>query len=420
MSTMTAAVKVNDANWWKRLQVWQKVLIGLVLGAATGFLLGEDAAVLHPIGKAFIAAIKMLVVPLIFISLVCGVTAIKDVTRMGRIGIKTFVTYIVTTAIAIPIGLALAVWLEPGVGMDLGNATAIDVKSAPSIVDTLLGIIPTNPFASFASGDVLQIILFAIFLGIAINLVGEKADPVRKVFDAFADVMYKLTDLVIAFAPYGVFALIATTTGQYGLEVLLPLGKVIAGVYLGCTIHALVTLGGGLALLTGLNPIRFFRGIFEAQLVAFSTTTAAGTLPVTMSCARDNLGVSKDVASFVLPVGTTINLDGTALYQALTAVFIAQAYGIDLGMAEYGMILLTAILASIGTASVPGGGLIVLSLVLSSVGLPLEGIALVAGIDRILDMARTTINVTGDAAVSVLIAHSEGELDKDIYYKKAG
>ena len=179
------------------------------------------------------------------------------------------------------------------------------------------------------------------------------------------------------------------------------------------------TLGGGLVLLTRLKPIRFFKGIFEAQLVAFSTTTAAGTLPVTMACARDNLGVSKDVSSFVLPVGTTINLDGTALYQALTAVFIAQAYGIDLGMAEYGMILLTAILASIGTASVPGGGLIVLSLVLSSVGLPLEGIALVAGIDRILDMARTTINVTGDAAVSVLIANSEGELDKDIYYKKA-
>ncbi|MCT7654660.1 dicarboxylate/amino acid:cation symporter [Oceanimonas sp. NS1] len=184
---------------------------------------------LHPVGKAFIAAIKMLVVPLIFVSLVCGVTAIRDVTRMGRIGIKTFATYIVTTAIAIPIGLILAVWLKPGVGMDLGGAAGMETKAAPSIVDTLLGIIPSNPFAAFATGNVLQIILFAIFLGIAINLAGEKADPVRKVFDAFADVMYKLTDLVIAFAPYGVFALIATTTGQYGLDVLLPLGKVILG-----------------------------------------------------------------------------------------------------------------------------------------------------------------------------------------------
>ncbi|OXY81619.1 dicarboxylate/amino acid:cation symporter [Oceanimonas doudoroffii] len=419
MNTATAQPHARHVGKWKRLQIWQKVLIGLLLGAATGFVLGEHAAVLHPVGKAFIAAIKMLVVPLIFVSLVCGVTAIRDVTRMGRIGIKTFATYIVTTAIAIPIGLILAVWLKPGVGMDLGGAAGMEAKAAPSIVDTLLGIIPSNPFAAFATGNVLQIILFAIFLGIAINLAGEKADPVRKVFDAFADVMYKLTDLVIAFAPYGVFALIATTTGQYGLDVLLPLGKVILGVYLGCLLHALVTLGGGLALLARLNPVPFFKGIFEAQLVAFSTTTAAGTLPVTMACARENLGVSKDVSSFVLPVGTTINLDGTALYQALTAVFIAQAYGIDLGMAEYGMILLTAILASIGTASVPGGGLIVLSLVLTSVGLPLEGIALVAGIDRILDMARTTINVTGDAAVSVLIAHSEGELDRDIYYRKA-
>ncbi|WP_107850498.1 dicarboxylate/amino acid:cation symporter [Oceanimonas marisflavi] len=419
MNTSVAQAPSSRTNVWQRLQIWQKVLIGLILGAATGFMLGESAAILLPIGKAFISAIKMLVVPLIFISLVCGVTAIKDVTRMGRIGVKTFATYIVTTAIAIPIGLIMAIWLKPGEGMDLGSATSMDIKEAPSIVDTLLGIIPTNPFASFADGNVLQIILFAIFLGIAINLVGEKADPVRKVFDAFADVMYKLTDLVIAFAPFGVFALIATTTGQYGLDVLLPLLKVIAGVYLGCIIHALFTLGGGLALLTRLSPVQFFKGIFEAQLVAFSTTTAAGTLPVTMACARDNLGVSKDVSSFVLPVGTTINLDGTALYQALTAVFIAQAYGIDLGMAEYGMILLTAILASIGTASVPGGGLIVLSLVLSTVGLPLEGIALVAGIDRILDMARTTINVTGDAAVSVLIAHSEGELDKETYYRKA-
>lgn len=418
MNTSIAATS-GTFGFWKRLHIWQKVLIGLVLGCITGVIFGEDAAVLLPIGTAFISAIKMLVVPLIFVSLVCGVTAIKDVTRMGRIGVKTFVTYICTTAIAIPIGLALAIWLEPGAGIDLGAATTMVPKEAPTIIETLLGIIPTNPFAAFATGNVLQIILFAIFLGIAINLVGEKADPVRKVFDSFADVMYKLTDIVIAFAPYGVFALIATTAGKYGLDMLLPLGKVILGVYLGCIIHAVVTLGGGLALLTGLNPIPFFKGIFEAQLVAFSTTTAAGTLPVTMACVRHNLGVSKETASFVLPVGTTINLDGTALYQALTAVFIAQAYGIDLGMAEYGMILLTAILASIGTASVPGGGLIVLSLVLSSVGLPLEGIALVAGIDRILDMARTTVNVTGDAAVAVLIAHSEGELDKDIYYKEA-
>ena len=226
MNTSIAATS-GTFGFWKRLHIWQKVLIGLVLGCITGVIFGEDAAVLLPIGTAFISAIKMLVVPLIFVSLVCGVTAIKDVTRMGRIGVKTFVTYICTTAIAIPIGLALAIWLEPGAGIDLGAATTMVPKEAPTIIETLLGIIPTNPFAAFATGNVLQIILFAIFLGIAINLVGEKADPVRKVFDSFADVMYKLTDIVIAFAPYGVFALIATTAGKYGLDMLLPLGKVI-------------------------------------------------------------------------------------------------------------------------------------------------------------------------------------------------
>lgn len=418
---MNTSVQVNSGLWnyWRSLHIWQKVLIGLFLGCITGIVLGEKAIILDPIGKAFIASIKMLVVPLIFVSLVCGVTAIKDITRMGRIGIKTFSAYIITTAMAIPVGLLLAVLIEPGAGMTLGDSISIEPKAAPTMIDTLLGVIPTNPFEAFATGKVLQVILFSILLGIAINLVGEKAEPVKEIFNSFNEIIYKLTDIVISFAPYGVFALIATTAGKYGLEMLLPLGKVILGVYAGCILHAVLTLGGGIALLTRLNPIQFFKGIFEAQLVAFSTTTAAGTLPVTMACARHNLGVSKETASFVLPIGTTINLDGTALYQALTAVFIAQAYGIDLGMSEYFMILLTAVLASIGTAAVPGGGLIVLSLVLTSVGLPLEGIALVAGIDRILDMARTTVNVTGDAAIAVIIAHSEGELDKDIYYKEA-
>lgn len=405
----------SKTGFWSNLQIWQKVMIGMVFGGITGIIFGEKATILLPIGKAFIAAIKMLVVPLIFVSLVGGVTAIKDVTRMGRIGVKTFCLYILTTSIAIPIGLVMALWLKPGEGINLSSEAISTIKEAPSILDTLLGIIPTNPVGALASGDVLQIIVFAIFLGVAINLVGKKAEPVKEVFDSFAEVMYKLTDIVIAFAPLGVFALIANTAGKHGLEVLLPLGKVIIGVYAGCLLHALVTFGGGIALLTKLNPLRFFKGIFEAQLVAFSTTTAAGTLPVTMKCAVNKLGISKDTASFVLPVGTTINLDGTALYQALTAVFIAQAYGIDLGMSEYGMILLTAILASIGTASVPGGGLIVLSLVLTSAGLPIEGIALVAGIDRILDMARTTVNVTGDAAVALVIANSENDVDLNIY-----
>jgi Na+/H+-dicarboxylate symporter len=232
--------------------------------------------------------------------------------------------------------------------------------------------------------------------------------------------MYKMTHIVMAFAPYGVFALMAWVAGKYGLDVLLPLAKVIFGVYIGCIIHVLFTLtGGGIMLFSRLNPIRYWRGIIDAQAVAFTTTSSSGTLPVTMECARTNLGVSKPISSFVLPLGATINMDGTALYQGVAALFVAQAFGVDLDTGQYITIILTSTLASIGTAGVPGAGLIMLSLVLTSVGLPLEGLAVIAGIDRILDMARTTVNVTGDLMVSVLIAKSEGELDEEIYNKVA-
>jgi Na+/H+-dicarboxylate symporter len=229
-----------------------------------------------------------------------------------------------------------------------------------------------------------------------------------------------MTHIVMAFAPYGVFALMAWVAGKYGLDVLLPLAKVILGVYVGCIIHVLFTLtGGGIMLFSRLNPIRYWRGIIDAQAVAFTTTSSSGTLPVTMECARTNLGVSKPISSFVLPLGATINMDGTALYQGVAALFVAQAFGIDLDTGQYITIILTSTLASIGSAGVPGAGLIMLSLVLTSVGLPLEGLAVIAGIDRILDMARTTVNVTGDLMVSVLIAKSEGELDEEIYNEVA-
>ena len=241
-----------------------------------------------------------------------------------------------------------------------------------------------------------------------------------RVFEAFADIMYKMTHIVMALAPYGVFALMAWVAGKFGLDVLLPLAKIIVGVYVACILHVLLTLtGGGIILMARLNPVRYLRGIIDAQAVAFTTTSSSGTLPVTISCARENLGVSKPISSFVLPLGATINMDGTALYQGVTALFVAQAFGVDLGAGDYVTIILTSTLASIGTAGVPGAGLIMLSLVLTSVGLPLEGIAIVAGIDRILDMARTTVNVTGDLMVSVLIAKNEGELDQETYDKVA-
>jgi Na+/H+-dicarboxylate symporter len=400
---------------WKRMPLWQKIFIGLCLGLVAGLTLGDTALMLKPIGTLFINLIKMLIVPLVFVTLVTGITAMEDMKKMRRIGMKTFFLYLLTTAIAIGIGLAIGIILEPGVGVSLQSATTVTAKEAPSLVNTFLNIITKNPMASLANGNILQIIFFAIILGVSINLAGESGKPVAKFFSSFSDVMFKMTDIVISFAPFGVFGLMAWVSASYGMDVLYSLGKVILGVYLGCIIHILFTMGLTLSAVAKLNPIKFFKGILAAQSVAFTTTSSSGTLPMTTQNVVNNLGVSKPIASFVLPLGATINMDGTALYQGVCVVFVAQAFGIDLSFANYMTIILTSTLASIGTAGVPGAGLIMLSLVLTSVGLPMEGVAIIAGIDRILDMARTTVNVTGDAMVSVLIAKSEGELDESIY-----
>jgi len=401
--------------WWKHLALWKKIFIGLCLGLIVGLLFKDVALMLKPVGTLFINMIKMLIVPLVFATLVTGITSMEDLSKMRRIGIKTFSIYLITTAIAVAIGLAFGILFEPGSGVALSNTAAVAVKKAPPLIDTLLALVPTNPIDSLTKGDILQIIVFAIFLGISINLAGEKGRPVAAFFESFSETMFKMTEIVISFAPIGVFGLMAWVSASYGVDVLLSLAKVIACVYIASMIHMALTMGGGIALFAKLNPIRFFKGILSAQTVAFTTTSSSGTLPITTSNTIHNLGVSKPIASFVLPLGATINMDGTAIYQGICVMFVAQAFGVDLTFANYLTIILTATLASIGTAGVPGAGLIMLSLVLTSVNLPLEGIAIIAGIDRILDMARTTVNVTGDAMTSVLIAKSEGELDEKIY-----
>ena len=411
---MTSTTSINN-NEPKKMALWLKILIGMIAGMIAGMLLGNNAEYIKPIGQLFISAIKMLIVPLIFCSLIVGVTSMKDTTKMGRIGVKSIIFYLATTAVAISIGLGLGLLFEPGAGLNMVATTVADAKPSPTLVDTIVGLVPKNPVGSLASGNILQIIVFALSLGIALNLIGEKGEPASKMFESLADAMYKLTELVMKLAPYGVFALMAWVSGKYGLDVLLPLIKVIGLVYLGCIIHVLVLGGGFVGLLGKLNPQRFYKGIIEAQIIAFTTTSSSGTLPASIKCATQNLGVSRTVSSFVLPVGATINMDGTALYQGVLALFIAQAFGIDLTTTDYLTIIATATLASVGTAGVPGAGLIMLSLVLTTVGLPLEGIAIVAGIDRILDMARTTINVTGDLMVTLLIGKSEGELDETLY-----
>ncbi|WP_271270970.1 dicarboxylate/amino acid:cation symporter [Aliamphritea hakodatensis] len=412
-----SSLSMNKGGIWRSMALWKKIFIGMLAGVAVGAFMGPDAEVLKPIGTLFINAIKMLIVPLVFCSLVVGVTSMQDSAKMGRIGIKSIVIYLLSTAIAISIGLGLGTVFMPGEGLNMvadANA-AVAAKESPSLVSTIINLIPKNPIEALAGGKILQIIVFALGLGIALNMIGETGKPAIKVFNSLAEGMYKLTSLVMNFAPYGIFALMAWVAGKYGADVLLPLAKVIAAVYIGCIIHVLVVYTGAIAIIAKLPPVQYLKGIVSAQMMAFTSTSSSGTLPVSIRCARENLGVSKGTASFVLPLGATINMDGTALYQGVAALFVAQAFGIDLSMADYMTIIATSTLASIGTAGVPGAGLIMLSLVLSTVGLPMEGLAIIAGIDRILDMARTCVNVSGDLMVSVLIGKSENELDSDVY-----
>jgi Na+/H+-dicarboxylate symporter len=397
------------------MKLTTKILIGLIAGIVVGLLLGGNPDVannyIKPFGTLFLRMIKMIIVPLVLSSLVVGTASMGDVKKLGRIGGKTIAYYLITTAIAVTIGLILGNLIDPGAGLSIPVNASVEAKAAPKLVDTLLNIIPTNPLSAMVDGNMLQIIAFALFIGIGITLVGEKGKPFLNFFDSMAEVMYKITAVVMSYAPIGVFALITPVVAENGPAVLLPLAKVIAAVYVGCFLHAAITYSSIVKAFAKLNPLTFFKGALPATTVAFSTCSSSGTLPVTIKSAQDNLGVSESVSSFVLPLGATINMDGTALYQGVCALFVAQVYGLDLTLAQQVTIVLTATLASIGTAGVPGAGFIMLTMVLQAVGLPLEGSALIAGIDRVLDMARTSINVTGDLSAAVVIAATEKELN---------
>ncbi|MDX5432391.1 MAG: dicarboxylate/amino acid:cation symporter [Halomonas sp.] len=325
---------------WTRLPLWKQIFIALVLGLSLGVVLNQVgradlAADIKPLGDLFIRGIKMLIVPLVFVSLVTGVASLNNLSKMGRLSFKTLLLYLGMTAVAIAIGLVLASVFQPGVGIELGTVAAVAVPEAPTAVETLLGLVPTNAVEAFAEGNVLQIIVFAILFGLCITLVGEKARPVREFFESAAEIIYRMTSIIIAFTPYGVFALMTWVAGTYGLEMLLPLAKVIGIVYLGCIVHAVVVYGGMLRFLARLNPLRYFQGSIEPIMLAFTSTSSAGTLPVTMMAAEQNLGVKRGVSSFVLPLGPTINMQGNALYQGVCAIFIAHAYGVYLGARAY-------------------------------------------------------------------------------------
>ncbi|MCC5853292.1 MAG: dicarboxylate/amino acid:cation symporter, partial [Alkalimonas sp.] len=340
-------------------------------------------------------------------------TSLGDTLKMKRLAVKTVGLFLITAMIASLIGLTVGSLMDFSTITEL-TTTEVRERDIPPVATVLTNLIPTNPVAALASGNVLQIIVFAVLVGIAINVVGEKAEPMKKVMEAGAEIMYQITRMVLQLTPIGVLGLMAWVVGSFGLETLLPLGKFILAIYLACFIHILFTYGGMVRLFGGMSPLAFFKAILPAQLVAFSSASSFGTLPVTHKVVTEDLKVSKNYASFVLPLGATINMDGCGgIYPAIAAIFIAHLYGIPLDATSYLLIAITATLASLGTAGVPGSAMVMLTVTLSVVGLPLEGIAFIAAVDRIIDMMRTATNVTGDTMVARVVAHSEGLIEQE-------
>lgn len=390
-----------------------KMGIALVLGVIAGLIwqwAGWDAHVFKPFGDLFIRLIRMIVIPLVVSSLVAGAAGMDNLRKLGRVASKTLGYYLISTTIAVSLGLFFANIFNPGVGLTLDVSKEVVVKTAenPGIVQVLLNIVPINPLGACADGNLLQIIFISLFFGFALSTLGEKGKPLLRVFELTMDVMIKITHVVMLYAPFGVFALIAYTVGLHGLKVILPLAKVIVIMYAIAFIHVVIVYLPVLKFIAKYPIKSFFKEMREPLLVAFSTCSSGATLPVNMEAVQ-RMGVSKSTASFTIPLGNTINMDGAAIYLSLAAVFVAQVYGVSLGLSQQLTIILMGILASIGSIGVPAFLLVVITMVFTQVGLPMEGVALIAGIDRIIDMARTTVNILGDATAAVTIAGTEGE-----------
>ena len=388
-----------------------QILVALILSVCAGLVIGPEGLPfvnkwIAPIGTIFINFIKMMIVPVVTCSLIVGVTSLGgDSKKLGRISAKTICLYLITTAIAIVLGFAVAGIIQPGVGLDIAGKVAPKVKEAPTFMQVLVDMVPTNPVDAMAKGRILPVIIFALLVGIGITQLDEKRSRfLMDLYDAGAEVCYKIIAMVMKFAPLGVFALLLPVVCKNGPKVLLPLLSVILAVAIGCTLQCILVYSTLASTMGGVNPVKFFRGMSEAMMLAFTTCSSAAALPVNMKNCQEKLGLSREVTSFVLPLGATINMDGTAIYQGVCAVFIASCYGINMTFSQMLTIVLTATLASIGTAGVPGAGMVMLAMVLQSVGLPVEGIALVAGVDRIFDMGRTVVNITGDSSCAIVVS----------------
>lgn len=415
----------------KKLGLTTKIFIALIVGAIFGMVLHYVVpsghikdnilieGVLYIVGQGFIRLMKMLVVPLVFCSIVCGSMSIGDTKKLGTVGVRTLAFYLATTALAICVALTMGNILDPGVGLDMSaissSAAEVQTMEATSMSATLLNIIPDNPIGALASGTMLQIIVFALIVGIILAKLGEKTETVANFFSQFNDIMMEMTMMVMSLAPIGVFCLISRTFAGIGFSAFLPLAKYMIAVLLALCVQCFIVYLGLLKIFSGLNPIKFIKNFFPVMAFAFSTATSNATIPMSIDTLATKMGVSKRISSFTIPLGATINMDGTAIMQGVAVVFAAQAFGIALTPADYVTVIGTATLASIGTAGVPSVGLVTLTMVFNSVGLPVEAIGLIMGIDRILDMSRTAVNITGDAVCTTIVAHQNNALDREVF-----
>lgn len=411
----------------KEMSLTAQIMIGMGVGALFGILLNQFSEVpwineylvlglLHVVGAMFIASLTMMVVPLVFVSLVVGVTSLGSLSALGRMSIKALMLYLFTTAVAVTIALSLAVAVSPGEGVEMGSKAAeFKVAEAPPLTQLLIDMVPTNPVQAMAQGNMLQIIVFSILFAVALTMSGERGTTVIQLFKSLDAGIMHMVDIVMRLAPYGVFALIGKAFATLGMDLILPLMVYFITFTVALALHGLGTYSLLVRFLAGLNPITFLRKMRDPATFAFSTASSGATIPITMRNLESKMGVKKSVASFTVPLGATINMDGTAMMQGVATVFIANVYGVDLGITDYMMVVLIATLASMGTAAVPGVGLVMLTMVLTQVGLPAEGVALIIGVDRLLDMMRTAANVTGDSAVAVIIARGEDAIDDKVF-----
>lgn len=397
---------------WQSLSLFTRIMVGFVIGIAAGLAMGGEAACFAFLGTILTRLLTMVVAPLVLGLLICAAADVRDFKTLGKIGGKTLFIFLASTAVAVAIGLVLSTWLNIGAGFVMKSSTPYNAKAIPSVVQTLMNIIPTNPFNSLSTQNLLQIIFFALLLGFALIKLGDKGAAVLDFFRAWTEAWKVITNMVLEFTPYGVFGLMADIVGKYGLDVLMPYVKTICACYLTCALFTVFVQGGLMVgLYAKISPMRFFSTMKEAMLFIFATCSSVATIPLNLKCTK-RLGVSDKIADFVVPFGAVMNMNGTAIYEAVAVVFASQVFGINLTVTQLIMVMVTAVLASVGTAGIPGSGLVMLTIVLNAVNLPLETIALLAGIDRILNMARVIPNIVGDAATAVMVAKSEGELHK--------